>query len=104
MQINIINPKQQVIFILYNGYSRTDFSKIKSEDRKLILLCTNEALRKLPLSQSQSFSLIKTVEELNLEVLTRVYQQIKSEYRISDDKFQAITNEPDLAFFTSPIR
>ncbi len=101
MQFNIISPKQQVIFILYSGCSQTDFSKIKFENRNLILICTNNNLRKLPLSQSQSFSLIKTVEELNLEVLTRIYQQIKSDYRISDNRCQAITNEPDLAFLTA---
>lgn len=101
MQINIINPKEEIIFILYNGCSQTDFSKIKSESRKLFLLCTNEAIKKLPLSQSQSFSLIKIVEELNLEALTRVYQKIKFEYELLDKRCQVITNEPELAFLTA---
>ena len=81
--------------MLLDKLSETDFSALGTENN-LILLCTRRGLSKVVPSQYQHLDLVRIVEPFNLVNILRTYQQIKSDFGITERNCQTVTNEPNL--------
>ncbi|MEH2303636.1 MAG: FAD-dependent oxidoreductase [Nostoc sp.] len=100
-----IDSNKQTVFVLHDMLaSKTDFSRIRSDNRNLVLLCSREGLSKVIPSQYQHLDLVRIVEPYNLQNLLQTYQQIKTEYKLLDDNCRIVTNDEYSVLLAAQLR